>query len=458
MRKHIIFYCFLLMLFLSCTSQTNTHGQKQKAAMIEQLITDLYQRRLFNGAIVVGQEGKIIYSQGFGYARFADSIPFTPNTTSDGGSNAKTLTATSIQLLAAEGKLKLDDPVQRYLPNYPYPNTTVWNLVTHSVGGLPDYDYFFANAPDTAIITNASNLDIIADKKPALVYPPGTNFYYDNVGFDLGALIVERVSDMSYNAFLQQRIFGPLKMDSTFVRPALFGKWKQTTGYSFRNDSLQLMDIAEREGFYGGGNIWFTASDLYHWGESFYYHPILPDSLVKKIMSSVFINNKLSYVHLGAWYGGKTKDAFYYWGNVAGFYSWVYWDRARQFTIAFVTNTEMPQWARPLLTSALIDIMSGQDYSPVTEPDAAPVDRNNLDPITGSYKLVNGGTVNISVRGPNVLLRLDDGMEYHMYLIDKTTFYVPGFDPWISFGALKDNKFQTINWSSTVLQTSGKRK
>lgn len=426
--------------------------------MIEQLIMDLYQRHLFNGAIVVGQEGKIIYSKGYGYAWFADSIPFTPNTTADGGSNAKTFTATCIQLLAAEGKLKLNDPVQLYLPNYPYPNTTVWNLVTHSVGGLPDYDYFFANSPDTAIITNASNLDIIAEKKPALVYPPGTNFYYDNVGFDLGALVVEKVSGMSYNAFLQQRIFGPLKMNSTFVRPALFGQWKQIVGYIYQGDTLKLSDAAEREGFYGGGNLWFKTDDLYRWGQSFYYHPVLPDSLIRKITSPVFINGKRSYVHLGAWYGGKTKDSFYYWGNNAGYYSWVYWDKDKQFTIAFMTNTEMPQWTRPLLTSALIDIMSGKEYLSVTEPDAAPVDRNNLDPITGSYKLENGETVNIAARGPNVLLKLDDGMEYHMYLVDKTTFYVPGFDPWISFGALKDYKFQTINWSSTVLQTSGKRK
>jgi len=458
MKKTFVCCSFLLLLGLGCTTQTSTRSQKEKAAMIEQLITDLYQRHLFNGAIVAGQEGKIIYSKGFGYARFADSILFTPNTTSDGGSNAKTFTATCIQLLAAEGKLKLNDPVQRYLPNYPYPNTTVWNLVTHSVGGLPDYDYFFANAPDTAIITNASNLYLIATKKPALVYPPGTNFYYDNVGFDMGALVVEKVSGMSYNEFLQKRIFDPLKMNSTFVRPALFGQWKQTTGYSYRNDSLQLMDVAEREGFYGGGNLWFTASDLYRWGESFYNHPSLSDSLIKKIMSPVYINNKLSYIHLGAWYGGKTKEAFYYWGNVAGFYSWVYWDKHNQFTIAFMTNTEMPQWARPLLTSALIDIMSGKDHLPITEPGAASVDRNNLDPITGSYKLEKGGTVNITVRGSNVLLRLDDGMEYHMHLIDRTTFYVPGFDPWISFGTLKDNKFQNIYLSSTVLRTSGKRK
>jgi len=270
---------------------------------MDQLLTDLYQKHLFNGAIVIGQKGKIIFSKGWGYANFRDSIRFTSHTCSDGGSNAKTLTATSILLLAEEGKLKLNDPVQRYLPNYPYPNTTVWNLITHNSGGLPDYDYFFEKAPDTAIVTTSLNLEILNKNKPALNYPPGTNFYYDNVGFDLAALVVERVSGKNYYQFLKERIFNPLHMDSSFVRPARFADWNQnrTMGYRYKNDSMQVFDIADREGFYGGCNIWFTATDLYRWGESFYHHPILSNDLVKKIESTVFIKEMPSRVRLGAW-------------------------------------------------------------------------------------------------------------------------------------------------------------
>ena len=434
-------------------------GQSSKTELIEQLISDLYAKHLFNGAIVIGQKGKIVFSKGYGYSNFQDSIPFTPNTTSDGGSNAKTFTATSILLLAEEGKLKLDDPVQRYLPNYPYPNTTVLNLITHSVGGLPDYDYFFEQASDTIVITTALNLDIINKQKPPLAYPPNTNFYYDNVGFDLAALIVERVTGVTYNQFLKEKIFGHLKMDSSFIRPARFANWKQnrTIGYRYYNDSLRLFDIADREGFYGGGNIWFTATDLYHWGESFYHHPILSKTILKKNSSSVFINKKPSHVRLGAWYAGKSKNAFYYWGNVAGFYSWVYWDMKRQFTVAFMTNTNMPQWVRPLFTSALINIMEGTEYLPIKEQEADVIDRNDLEQITGTYEIENVRKIQISVEGTAIILKENDGMEYRMHLVDKKTFYIPGFDPWISFSVLKENKFQNINWSSTVLSTKGKR-
>lgn len=75
-------------------------AQKNKTELIEQLLSDLNKRLLFNGAIVVGQSGQIIFSKGYGFANFPDLIPFTPRTTSDGGSNAKTITAASVLLLA----------------------------------------------------------------------------------------------------------------------------------------------------------------------------------------------------------------------------------------------------------------------------------------------------------------------------------------------------------------------
>jgi CubicO group peptidase (beta-lactamase class C family) len=448
-----------LFAFISLTSFiTNATAQNKKADLVEQLLSDLYQKHLFNGAIVVGQNGKLLLSKGYGYSNFEDSILFTPNTPSDGGSNAKTFTAASVLLLANEGKLKLTGPIQKYLPNYPYPNTIVLNFITHAVGGLPDYDYFFKNAPDTSIVTTPLNVDILNKNKPALAYKPGTNFYYDNVGFDIAALVIEKITGKSYNQFLKERIFDPIKMDSSFVRPARLADWRnRTIGYRYENDSLKLFDIAGREGFYGGCNIWFTATDLYHYGESFYNRSVFPDLLIQQITSPVFINGKQSHVRLGAWYQGKTDNAFYYWGNVAGFYSWVYWDRKKKFTIAFMTNTAMPQWLRPLLTSALINIMSNKTFLPIKEPPADVIDRNNLQQVAGTYELRNLGRVQISVSESHVNLKLNDGMEYRMHLVDKNSFYIPGFDPWISFSSLNEGKFQRIYWSSTVLQTTGRR-
>ena len=122
-----------------------------------------------------------------------------------------------------------------------------------------------------------------------------------------------------------------------------------------------------------------------------------------------------------------------------------------------MTNTAIPQWVRPLMTSALINIMNRTEYLPINEPRADLIDRKNLDQIAGIYKMKKLGNIEISVRKSKAILKVNKGMEYHMHLVDSKTFYIPGFDPWISFDSLRNNKFQNIRWSSTNLQTTGKR-
>lgn len=96
-------------------------AQAEKINALDELISSMYHQNWFNGAIVIGEKGKIIYSKGLGFTDFGDSTPFGTSNTSDGGSNAKTFTAAGILILANACKLQLNDPVQKYLPAYPYP-------------------------------------------------------------------------------------------------------------------------------------------------------------------------------------------------------------------------------------------------------------------------------------------------------------------------------------------------
>lgn len=437
----------------------NVVAQTGKSVALDNLFSSLHAQRMFNGAVVVGEKGKIIFSKGYGFADFSDHTPFTPVTPSDGGSNAKTLTAAAVLLLAESGKLNLQDPVQQYLPAYPYPNTSVFNLITHSTGGLPDYDYYFEKISDASVLTTPRIINILSQHKPSLPYPPTTNFYYDSPGFDVAAAVIEQVSRQSYQQVIHRYFFAPLKMQSSFVRPARLRQWKgkRAKGYRIQADSLKLHDITDREGFYGGSNVWFSATDLYKWGTSFYHHPVIPVNVITKLVQPVFINNKPSAVRMGAWYAGKNANAFYYWGNLFGFYSWVYWDKAQRFTIAFVTNTTTPQWVRPQLTSTLVDIMEGKQPVEIAEPEADSLTAQNSEAIPGFYEVDGVGLVEVKINGTHTLLNVPSGMEYKMVQVDGKTFYVPGLEPWISFRNLKDKKFQQLVWSATTTKAVGKR-
>jgi CubicO group peptidase (beta-lactamase class C family) len=432
---------------------------QNKVAAIDTLLNRLNQKNLFNGAVVIGQKDSILLSKGYGYANFSSATSFKSDTPADGGSIAETLTAASVLFLADQQKLNLLDSVQQYVPEYPYANTKIWNLLTHSTGGLPDYNYYFEKIPATHVLNAKAMLTTLNEQKPTLLYPPYTNFSYDSPGFDIAAAIVERVSGESYQTFLSTNFFVPLKMQQAFIRPALLNQWtgERIKGYNYENDALELADIGDREGFYGGSNIWFSANDLYKWGKSFYNQPILDESLIRIITSWVTIQGKLSAIRLGGWYQGRNGNAHYYWGSVAGFYSFVYWDAQQEFTIAFVSNTNIPQWVRPQLTTALIDIMEGRRDQPIVEPQVEKVDAKQMQAIVGKYVVEGIGTIEIFLKENVPYLRVQSEMEYRILQVDAKTFYVPGLDPWISFQKKQGDKFQSLLWRTSHSQAVGKR-
>jgi CubicO group peptidase (beta-lactamase class C family) len=446
-------------LFLFITSCACIRTQNNQTDLIEKAVSDLLSEHSFSGAIVIGTKGEIIFSKGYGYSSIQDSIPFTPSTPSDGGSVAKTMTAAIMLNLQRNGKLLLSDPVQQYLPDYPYDLTTLQHLITHSTGGLPDYDYFFSLIPDSIIIDNQLILELIEENRPNLPYPPGTNFRYDNTGFDLAALIAEQVTGDSFGQILRKTIFLPLNMETSFIRQARISDWTDSRAIGYRSDngSVKLFDIEDREGFYGGSNVWISALDLYTWSTGFYDHSVFDLFLLDELLQPVFIDGKQSLIVQGSWYQGRHNDAYYYWGNVAGFYSFVYWDRLHEFTIAFVSNSNMPHSLRPLFTGSLVGIMENSAYPIHSNPHRNTISPDDSDQLTGNFIIEGIGEINITKQGPELHMQFTNNLNYAMYRTDESTIYVPGVDCWLTFDEISKNRFQKMHWSSTNVNTIGYR-
>jgi CubicO group peptidase (beta-lactamase class C family) len=187
---------------------------------------DRYLQRLtdtqgFNGVVVVADQGRIVYERAVGYADYARRTPNTADITFPLASISKLLTATGILQLAAAGSLRLGDPVARYLPGFPYPDLTVTHLLSHT-SGLPPYDAYFdslrAARPDR-VFTNSDFLPrLVADPEP-LRYRPGTAANYDNVNYIVLALIIGRVSGVSYEKYIEAHVLTPAGMRATRFVP-----------------------------------------------------------------------------------------------------------------------------------------------------------------------------------------------------------------------------------------------
>lgn len=172
-------------------------------------------------AVGVSLGGESVFEKAFGLAEMQHNIANTPQTIFESGSVAKQFTAAALVLLQQDGKLNIDDPVRKYIPELPDYGSplTIRHLLNHTAG-LRDWGSVMAltgAGRGDRVITQELALDVISHQK-YLDFKPGAEYSYSNSGYNLAAIIVERVSKQKFSAFLEDRIFRPLGMKNSSTR------------------------------------------------------------------------------------------------------------------------------------------------------------------------------------------------------------------------------------------------
>lgn len=215
--------------------------------------------------LAVMDGGKIVYSEGFGVAERADNRPIDRNTRFNIGSTSKMFIATAVLLLADEGKIALDDPVVKYIPEFVmkdkrYEDITVRMLFNHS-SGLPGSTFVFEYKPQSD--PHATLLATLKDAR--LKHDPGAMGIYCNDGFTLAEMIVERVSGKKFVDFLSERVFAPLDMKNTMAsvgeKPGNIAEYYECkTANKYPPEVIQV---------HAAGGLSSTAEDLCRFADSF---------------------------------------------------------------------------------------------------------------------------------------------------------------------------------------------
>ena len=452
-------------------------GAERIRQRADSLLDALHARGLFTGAVVLGRGDAELYARGFGSANRASGVPFTPDTPTDGASIAKTLTSAAVLMLVDEGRLRLDDMVTKHVPEYPHPGTRLRDLLSHS-SGLPEaeYDFFEGLVPKDSVKTTLRFLDVLRARGVPPDFPRGTRFQYSSLGFDVAALVVERVTGRPWDAFLRERVFTPLGMTSTFRRPARFADWPGVRTLSYRRDgdSLVVHDVFDNEGFYGGSNLYFSARDLHRWSRSFYTHPVLSVRARAIGERAATLGDRQtgitgrSAINWLSWYYHPRARRFHYPGSLQGFWSSVYRDEDQRYSIVYVSNNSMPAWLQPWLTRALIDIVEGRSPEALETPSFLTVKGAALPLAAGRYRTAGVGTVALTARAGRLYVRVNDGLRYPSFDVGDGVRYVPGLDAWFAFPAAADSarasvargadpRFSRLRWTSIFALGDGVR-
>lgn len=314
---------------------------------VSEVFERLHRRGGFNGNVIYSEFGRVVYKESFGFAdlrKRRDSL--APGSAFQLASVSKMFTATAIMILAEEGKIGYDDPVENYIFGFPYPGVTIRHLLTHR-SGLPRYmsltDRHWNNKK---LITNRNVVDLLIRYKPGPYFSPDNGFHYCNTNYMLLACVVEAVSKISFDKFVKSRIFDPAGMSGSFVYnhngldevpyrtqngvPGHEGghRWYRTIGDHYLN------------GVMGDKGVYSTVEDLFRFDSALTNEVLVSRETLSEAFSPAsppYRNRKDNYG-----FGWRIRDgmdsAVYHFGWWKGFRSYYIRDMARERTLIVLCN------------------------------------------------------------------------------------------------------------------------
>lgn len=277
------FIKFLLVAFIICLS-TGLQAQT-KAEMLDELLNKYNEYGIFNGSVLIADKTGIILKKGYGYADFDNRIKNTTETQFRMGSITKQFVATIIMKLVEAGKINLDDPLTKYIPEYRHDTgdrITIHQLLNHTSG-----IHSYTNVPgwwqDSTKFRFTKDHMIKYAHSGDLEFEPGTQYNYNNTGYYLLGVIAEKVSGIPYEQLLKEWIFEPAGMTSTGIEreenpPSNLAQGYVPQGMNFVKDEYFYMPNA-----LGAGDVYSTVEDMYKWDRLLYGDEFVSKDAKKKM-------------------------------------------------------------------------------------------------------------------------------------------------------------------------------
>lgn len=357
------------------------------AARIDAELSAAYPPGGAGAAAIVVRDGKTILRKGYGMANVELGVPNAPDTVFRIGSMTKQFTAVAVLMLVQEGKIAFDDPLKKFLPNYPAggEKITIENLLTHTSGvrsytEMPDFESGMRND-----YTVPEMIDRFA--KEPLDFPPGSQWHYDNSGYFLLGAVIEKASGMAWGAFLQQRILDPLKMKSTYIGSNDQVIPHRASGYSHdENGKLVNAPFLSMTQPYAAGALCSTVDDLARWDEALYAGKLVRPELLARAWTAHRLPSGASTGYgygweIGSWDGHRVIEHD---GGINGFSS----DGIRlpddRLFVAVLSNDEDHQPGSDTVAERIVTEALGKPY------DARPriaVSEGKLREYVGIYRI-----------------------------------------------------------------------
>ena len=384
----------------------NSAGAQQTAHVPASAVDEVFHR--FEGthnpgcAVGVSQDGRPLLSRAYGIADLEHNVPITTETVFEPGSVSKQFTAAATILLALDGKLSLDDDVRKYIPELPdYGDPiTARHLLNHT-SGLRDWGRIaeIGGWPRTTREHTHKHMLDIASRQRSLNYRPGEYYSYTNTGYNLQAVLVERVSGMSFAEFSRVRLFEPLGMTRTEWRDDFRRIVKdRAVAYSPTRDGGFRMNMPF-ENVHGNGGLLTTVGDLLRFTHNLETGALGGPAFIGEMHRQGILNSgrQISYasgLSVGEYRGVREIQ---HGGSTAGYRAFLarYPDRGVAVAVMCnVTNAGAGQRAHEVADLYLGDaVMADGGGSVGIDEPAVEISVARLETLAGGYRMARNQTL-----------------------------------------------------------------
>ena len=258
--------------------------QKNYTQLLEKYMQAEASIKGFSGAVLVMKQNKVVLEKGYGYADMEWNIANTPKAKFRIGSITKQFTATCILQLVEQGKLKLDDKLSKFIPDFPKGDSVTIHMLLNHTSGIASY----TDQPEflsVARLTLGKDSMISFFEKKPYNFSPGTKYLYNNSGYFLLGYIIEKVSGQSYNDYLSAHVLDKLGMNNTGIDKLDSVLPMRARGYSRIGKKTMNADFISMDWPFSAGVIYSTVEDLYKWDRALYGNSVLSNTSKQKMFT-----------------------------------------------------------------------------------------------------------------------------------------------------------------------------
>jgi CubicO group peptidase (beta-lactamase class C family) len=412
---------FLAVIVLTCADAPDHQGV---ASQIRSMFQGTYGDDAPGVAVIVVSKGETVFRGGYGLANMEHGVPITPETVFRLDAVTAQFTAMAILMLEEDAKLSVSDPVVQYLPEYPAAaaGVTIAHLLSHT-SGIPNY----GTMPGfwSRVREDLTPEELIAYfKDEPLEFQPGDRYSYSSSNYILLGAIIERVSGMSYEEFIENRIFGVLGMENSYYDRHDRIVPNRATGYGRHEGGFYNSEFVSGSSLYAAAGLMSTAEDLALWDAALSTDQLVSQEALERYFTPFTLNDGSATEYAWGWWVDtfQGRPAHHHYGWVSGFMCKVLRLPADSVYVAVLSNFPQSEPSVFYVTDKVAAYAIGR---PFEERTAITLPAELLDRYVGVYRISDEAVRYVTREGDQIFTQRAGWPRLEARASSETEFFYP---------------------------------